>query len=409
MLYRHNRKTRGTGSPVCSPPPAATRLGRVLVVLTALLAVIVLSALGPAASPPVRAETLEQKLIRLQKQMDWVQRQLELKDAQLKEAVRREKGLMRDLDVIEDRLATAEAALEEVDAELALTEDYIELATRDLADANRRLEERRGLLARRLRALYEYGRVSYLEVLLQSTSFSDLVSRSELLYAVIQADSRLFDQVKGLQARCESRKADLEDYERQLTLLRQEREDAKRKIEAQVASRRQLLQQIQQDKESYARALDEFERTSKQLEKTIVDIQKQLRRSRRNLNCIWPTDSHRVTSEYGMRYHPILHQNRMHSGIDIGAPWGASVRATESGTVIYAGTLGGYGRMIIIDHGGGVASLYAHLSSINVKVGRDVGRGQVIGRIGTTGMSTGPHLHFEIRVDGKTENPRNWL
>ena len=124
----------------------------------------------------------------------------------------------------------------------------------------------------------------------------------------------------------------------------------------------------------------------------------------------WPSESStRVTSEFGMRIHPILKVNKMHTGIDIGAAAGTNVLAANSGTVIKAGWNNSYGNVIMIDHGGGIVTLYAHNSKLLVSTGDVVSRGQVIALVGSTGNSTGPHIHFEVRVNGEYQNPRNWL
>jgi murein DD-endopeptidase MepM/ murein hydrolase activator NlpD len=112
-----------------------------------------------------------------------------------------------------------------------------------------------------------------------------------------------------------------------------------------------------------------------------------------------------ITSGYGPRYHPILRRSRMHTGMDIGAGYGSSIRAAADGEVIYAGYRGGYGKTVVVDHGGGVSTLYAHCSALLVRDGQMVRRGQTVARVGSTGMSTGPHLHFEVRRNGSPVSP----
>lgn len=124
----------------------------------------------------------------------------------------------------------------------------------------------------------------------------------------------------------------------------------------------------------------------------------------------WPTPGYtRITSPYGMRTHPILRTKRMHTGIDIGAPKGANVVAAENGKVIFAGWNNAYGQTVIISHGGNITSMYAHLTSYSVKVGQEVKKGAVIAKVGSTGWSTGPHLHFEVRKNGNTIDPMPYL
>ena len=123
---------------------------------------------------------------------------------------------------------------------------------------------------------------------------------------------------------------------------------------------------------------------------------------------MWPVAG-RFVSGFGTRFHPILGYKRMHSGIDIAAPSGTLVKAADGGEIIQAGYDGGYGNSVIIYHGGGFATWYAHLSRILVSVGQTVGRGEVIGLVGATGLATGPHLHFEVRINGAAQNPLGYL
>ncbi|MEM7275225.1 MAG: M23 family metallopeptidase [Actinomycetota bacterium] len=123
----------------------------------------------------------------------------------------------------------------------------------------------------------------------------------------------------------------------------------------------------------------------------------------------WPVVEGRVTSEYGYRIHPVYGTRRLHAGIDIGAPRGTPIASSNSGVVIFAGTQGGYGRTVIVDHGGGITTLYAHMTEIGASVGQLVDRGDIVGLVGATGTATGNHLHFEVRVNGGPSNPRNYL
>jgi murein DD-endopeptidase MepM/ murein hydrolase activator NlpD len=122
-----------------------------------------------------------------------------------------------------------------------------------------------------------------------------------------------------------------------------------------------------------------------------------------------PVPGARITSNFGSRYHPIFHEWRTHTGVDFGAGSGTPIRAAADGEVAFAGARGGYGNATILDHGGSLATLYAHQSAILVRPGQAVRRGQVIGRVGSTGYSTGPHLHFEVRVAGTPVDPRRYL
>ena len=154
--------------------------------------------------------------------------------------------------------------------------------------------------------------------------------------------------------------------------------------------------------------LDDLERESKLIAEEIRRLQSQ--GGQRPSRLLWPTPGQtRITSNYGSRIHPITRLQSFHTGLDIAAPQGHNLVATANGRVIFAGWRGAYGNTIILDHGGGMATLYAHLSSISVRVGDNVRANQTIGRIGSTGWSTGPHLHIEVLLNGNHTNPRPYL
>jgi murein DD-endopeptidase MepM/ murein hydrolase activator NlpD len=181
-----------------------------------------------------------------------------------------------------------------------------------------------------------------------------------------------------------------------------------------LEKRRELLAKYNEEIAKTKQDIDYYEDIQKEkyeeLQKYIIQSQslnRNLRYSGGRL--LWPTTSNLITSYFGYRVHPIYGTTRFHSGIDIGAPYGAPIYAAEAGRVILASYYDGYGNCIIIDHGDGISTLYAHCSSIIVKVGQYVSKGQIIGYVGSTGNSTGPHLHFEVRIKGNPVNPFNYL
>ena len=186
--------------------------------------------------------------------------------------------------------------------------------------------------------------------------------------------------------------------------------------------RQALLKKIQKEKKLYQRARAEFEELSRKLELAIrkLILEKKMASSRRvvsggsfrlgyrRVRLVWPVRG-RITSGFGYRIHPIFKTKRFHAGIDIAAPTGTAVKAAASGEVLYAGWLRGYGKVIIILHRGGMATVYAHLRDIVVREGQRVAQGEIIGSVGSTGWSTGPHLYFEVRIDGRAVNPLKYL
>lgn len=355
------------------------------------------------------AATLDEQLNKARQRYEALQKQIEDQEKRLKESAQKEKSVLREIQRIEHDLEKTEAELRDISIRLEVAEQDVEQATLELQQAEQELEYRTELMLRRVRALYEHGSIGYVEVLLSSTSFADFLGRFDLLRSIVTKDVELFRQVEELRAVCISQEELLTQRRDEIAGLKALTETKKKQIEAQVASRERLLEATQRERDQYARALDELEKVSEDLIKQIQDLQAKLRRQRpANLKMVWPTPG-KITSYFGPRYHPILKQNRMHTGIDIAAKTGQAVTAAEAGVVILSGSLGGYGLTIIVDHGGGISTLYAHNSQVLVANGSEVMKGQLIARAGSTGLSTGPHLHFEVRVDGSPVNPLGWL
>jgi len=358
-------------------------------------------------------------------------------EEELEESKSQEETLLREIREIEAQLERARAELEKINRNIQDTEARIEETKEELSIAEDNLAEQDDLVKTRIRSIYENGTVSYVEVLFNSSSFSDFLTRFSYLRTILDQDVEFLTEIQEERDRIELKKVELEEQRSELLNLRRAQIDKEEQIERQSRERSRLLAEVRKEIEARERAIQELEEESQKIENMIKDIQEELRRQEEQrkraipeggrLN--WPIEDYGrnyITSPFGYRVHPITRQaGSFHGGIDIGIPrsrWPGSpsyngnpvhMLAAERGVVIFAGVSGslsyGYGRMVIIDHGGGLATVYAHAHSIMVSKGQEVSRGQPIAIVGSTGSSTGPHIHFEVRENGQRVNPLNSL
>jgi len=225
---------------------------------------------------------------------------------------------------------------------------------------------------------------------------------------IINYDVNLLKERKTIRDNIDEKKQQLEYEQQQKEALKNELNSKREKVEAVKAEREQALKEVYQDLKELEKLEDKLLEESAALTKEI--LQKQSSGKYEGGEMAWPAPGYtKITSPYGYRVHPILKTKRMHTGVDIGVPSGSNVVAVADGKVILAEYYGGYGNTVIIDHGGKISTLYAHNSKLLVKEGDKVTRGQVIAKSGSTGLSTGPHLHFEVRVNGNHTDPMPYI
>jgi len=323
------------------------------------------------------------------------------------------KRLSGQISVLEREIKGLDEQIEEKEEHIDILSDSIEVKIEDIEVKTGEVNLRREYLDQRLTQIYRDGEMNILDVLFESTSLTDFLTRFDLLERVVNNDMGLLQDLQKARIELERQKAELELQKEELEAIREELEgeksirQAKRgELSQQWGLQNRMSRNLATDMAALESAEDELLALSRQLEKFIADIQEKYKEAYFGSGTMaWPVPGRSVGSQYGMRMHPILRRNRMHSGIDIPAPSGTPVIAADTGRVIMATSYGGYGNTIILDHGGGVSTLYAHLSTIGVSQGDFVVKGDRIGGVGTTGLSTGNHLHFEIRINGATVNP----
>ena len=338
---------------------------------------------------------------------------MEQQEKKIKEKEAEKKTYIGQLNQLEKEMTEVEEDINSLARQLENAEYQVALASYDLAEKEAELNQRLEVFKQRVKEVYINGQVSYLEVAFQATSVSDFLSRFDMLEELVEQDVELLNEIEAQINEVEEKKAALEKQRNRIKEIKDASENQKRLLAKKQQEKKQWIEKVEQDKKEVEKYLDELERLSAQIAAQIKKIQQERAKNSKNqFNGVfsWPTPGYTsITSEYGYRIHPILKTKRMHTGIDIGAPAGTSIKAVADGTVIFAGWLGAYGNATVIDHGGGISSMYAHQSSILVKENQDVKKGDVIGKVGSTGWSTGPHLHFEVRKDGDPINPWNYL
>lgn len=264
------------------------------------------------------------------------------------------------------------------------------------------------LLKVRLRVMYENSDFTYIDTLAESKSVTDFLERLELVSTISKKDKEIIDGIKQA-------KRDIE-FKKQLVVGEKEQvqgkaDEALLNINNLNASRASLdvkIKEINTRLDKLEAEEDKLISQSNALVNQIKSLQKKGAYAGGSMT--WPCpSSSKISSYYGNRLHPILKKYKMHTGIDISASQGSSIVAANKGTVMMAGWQNGYGYTVVVDHGGGITTLYAHCSKLLVSVGKTVKAGQTIAKVGSTGMSTGPHLHFEVRKNGSTTNPLNYV
>jgi murein DD-endopeptidase MepM/ murein hydrolase activator NlpD len=359
---------------------------------------------------------------------DLAEKQKEIKNAKnsISEYQSQLKTVNANLSAAQDQLAAVNASLAEAETQLAKTEA-------ELQEEQENLDLQLDAYSNRLRENYINGNVSLLDVVLQSTSMEDFITRSYYMEKILEYDNNMINDINESIDKIETKKAEQEQQKSDMESLKSAKETAVAELEAAQSEKQSLISTAQAEK---AQAEDEYDAMladSNALESEINSLiakQKAEAAAQAQQNASnngggssggnyqtgsgtysWPLPSSykTITSDYGMRMHPTKHVYKMHTGIDISAPGGTSIYAADSGTVILARYYGSYGNCVIVDHGNNVVTLYAHMSSIGVSTGQSVSRGQTIGYVGSTGASTGNHLHFEVRVGGSCVSPWGYV
>ncbi|MDD5603008.1 MAG: peptidoglycan DD-metalloendopeptidase family protein [Eubacteriales bacterium] len=302
-----------------------------------------------------------------------------------------------------DTYAQLQNAINDMDARITDLDQTIAVTQNDYEDKLKKFKTR-------LKSMYQNDNRSYVAVLMESQDVGDFFQRLEYMVRFAKEDKRIMQAITDLKADLEMKKALLAEEKARKENLANQQLAYISQLSATQAYIDVTIRQTSAEYDYWRRQEDAFASQAQEWSRLILSYQGKDTVYYAGGGMIWPAPGYTfISSDYGMRPHPILGVYKMHTGIDINAPWGASIVAANDGIVIFSGYQSGYGNVIIIDHGGGIATLYAHCSSLLVWAGAIVDKGMLIAKAGSTGLSTGPHLHFEVRYNGQMVDPKNYV
>lgn len=392
-----------------------------------MIVTLVVSLMGSfgafAAGGQEEIDALEQQKQQLQSQQQSIQ-------SNINDLVAQQADVIEQKAAMDEKNELARQEIELINEQIEVYTDLIDDKAKELEAAEKTEQEQLELYKKRVRSMEENGSYTYLDILFQCRSLSDVLSAIDMIGEIMESDKRLYEQYKESRENTERIKG---EYEQTLVLLGEKQETLeaeKAELEKQIAAAVEVINQLENDieaaKAEYAKAAAAEAVAQASINAIIAQMQAEEEAARQEAanngqdytgtgstatgTYIWPCPSCTyVTSKFGMREHPLFGDERPHTGIDIGAQAGAEVIAADSGTVAVATYSSSYGNYVTIYHSNGDYTLYAHMSSLTVTAGQNVTQGDVIGYVGSTGWASGPHLHFEIRVNGSTVDPTSYF
>ncbi len=347
----------------------------------------------------------------LQTQKNELQNQLNDANGELDEVQSSLSENLQQVEKLDEKISSSEQELEEQESKITNLKESISTIETELNTVTEKYEKQRKMFEQRLVAIYEAGETQYLDILLKSKSLSDFLSSYYIITELAELDNDLINE--------------LEQKKKTIDLSRQKLENEKEELATIIENQTRVSRTLQNTKKLRESFIAKLSDEEKQLQNKIDEINEQYQIVNNQILALvqqgidstyiggelaWPVPGYtRITSKYAMRVHPITGQYKLHTGVDIGAPEGANFVAANDGIVTKAEMNTAYGNMVIIDHGGGISTLYAHGSAILVEVGQSVKRGEAVLKVGSTGYSTGPHAHFEVRINGITTDPLPYI
>lgn len=366
-----------------------------------------LTVLIAGTAVPSMADDLEDQLADIQSQISSAREEQANAQEIINAVVGRLEAIQAELDAANAELAQIRTEQEELNEQIYENELALQRAIEEL-------RERQRILEHRVREIYMHGKLNYIDVIFGSQNFSDFANRLELLKRIVRADVSLIQDIQDKQNQIEEQRAQLDVEKAYLDELESNAEETQRTIDDKRAEQQSVLEEAQAHKAAAERLEEELQQASAEVQARIEARLREQQSGDGYSGVVgsgqigWPC-SGPITSPFGYRVHPIFGHVISHAGIDIGVPEGTPVHAADSGVIIESGWISGYGYTIIIDHGNGIQTLYAHNSDLAASVGHAVAKGEIVAYSGQTGNVTGPHCHFEVRINGAPVDPIGYL
>lgn len=380
----------------------------------AFLALVILALALMPAGPALAVSQSE--IDALEEQRDELKAQREEMQAGIDELKNEQAGVLEQKRALDEQNEVYRQELELIEEQVSLYTRLVDEKAAELEKATADEAEQLAIYKQHVRAMEENGEYTYLSIIFGSKSLSQLMSNLDMIGEIMDADKRIYDQYTAARENAEEIKAEYETTLSALADKQAEYEAEKADLEAKIAEANDMIAQLEEEINTnydlYLEVLAQEEALESDIQNMIAEMERQ--EAANSITStgtyIWPLPGYSPGSAYGWRMHPIYHEMRFHAGEDIGAPSGTPILAADSGMATVIPDNGnGYGNYIMINHGGGRVTLYAHMSAFAISNGETVSQGQVIGYVGSTGNSTGPHLHFEVRVNGATTDPKSYF
>lgn len=350
----------------------------------------------------VSAESVQDKIDKASKDKQAALDKIKEAETAKEDIIVQSDQLEREIDILQTEIFAIDDIITDADEQIAIKEGEIAVIEGEIAAQDDNFKEC-------LRAMEETSAVSYLEILFTSDSLSELLINIETINEITAYDMAVIDEMTNLRDEVIQAKEEIELHREEQQVARNIATEKQNTLELKIAEKEALALSLEQDIENYKKLYEEARRQEEELKASLEYSSEGSEYLGTGQFC-WPAPSYtRMSSPYGYRIHPIYKTKKFHSGVDLAAPGGTNILAADGGKVISAGWNGGYGNCVVVDHGNGVSTLYAHASKLCVSKGQKVERGSVIAKVGTTGNSTGNHLHFEVLINGKTTDPMKYI